>query len=144
MIRILIVLLTSTICFTVLADEIETLNEQQLIHRVKQVNALQNKVLMKNSTVEDANQLFAQYTNDFTYVHEVYGGTYTRKGLYKNTVKYLKQGSYRRTTDRYKVIKSMTGLNAISVLRKQDDGEIHLSVFEFHGDKVSKIIEYWR
>ena len=144
MIRILLVSLMSTICFTVLADEIETLNEQQLIHRVKQVNALQNKVLMKNSTVEDANQLFAQYTNDFTYVHEVYGGTYTRKGLYKNTVKYLKQGSYRRTTDRYQVIKSMTGLNAISVLRKQDDGEIHLSVFEFRGDKVSKIIEYWR
>ena len=144
MIKILILLLIAFSSFLTQSRTIEALNQQQLIKRVEQINELQNKVLMKDSTVEDANQLFAQYTNDFTYVHEVYGGTYTRKGLYKNTVKYLKQGSYRRTTDRYQVIKSMTGLNAISVLRKQDDGEIHLSVFEFRGDKVSKIIEYWR
>ncbi|WP_435274890.1 hypothetical protein ACMAZF_16810 [Psychrobium sp. nBUS_13] len=94
---------------------------------------------MKGSTTKDADTLFAQYTDDFIYVHEVYGGTYSREGLFKNTIKYLTEGGYQMTTPRYQVIQTMTGLNAISVLRKQDDGEIHLSVFEFRGSKVIPI-----
>lgn len=144
MIRILILLLMTFSSFFIQGRTIETLNQQQLIQRVEQINELQNKVLMKGSTTKDADTLFAQYTDDFIYVHEVYGGTYSRKGLFKNTIKYLKEGKYQMTTPRYQVIQTMTGLNAISVLRKQDDGEIHLSVFEFRGSKVSKIIEYWR
>jgi len=144
MIRILALLLMAYSSFIAQSQTIETLSQQQLIQRVEQINELQNNVLMKGSTTKDADTLFAQYTDDFTYVHEVYGGTYSRKGLFKNTIKYLKEGSYQRTTPRYKIVQTMTGLNAISVLRKQENGAIHLSVFEFRGDKVSKIIEYWR
>lgn len=126
------------------AANAKELNSEQLVERVKQVNELQNKVLMADSTKQDIDSLFAQYTDDFTYVHEVYGGTYSRAGLYKNTVKFHGQGDYQFQQPRYQIIQMMTGLNAIAVTRKQFDGEIHLSVFEFDGEKVKRIIEYWR
>lgn len=126
------------------AANAKELNSEQLVERVKQVNELQNKVLMAGSTKQDIDSLFAQYTDDFTYVHEVYGGTYSRAGLYKNTVRFHDQGDYQYQQPRYQIIQMMTGLNAIAVIRKQFDGEIHLSVFEFDGEKVKRIIEYWR
>ncbi|MCG7532560.1 hypothetical protein MHM98_14570 [Psychrobium sp. MM17-31] len=126
------------------AANAKELNSEQLVERVKQVNELQNKVLMAGSTKQDIDSLFAQYTDDFTYVHEVYGGTYSRAGLYKNTVRFHGQGDYQYQQPRYQIIQMMTGLNAIAVIRKQFDGEIHLSVFEFDGEKVKRIIEYWR
>ncbi|MGB0835365.1 MAG: hypothetical protein ACPGR2_12660 [Psychrobium sp.] len=126
------------------AANAKELNSEQLVERVKQVNELQNKVLMAGSTKQDIDSLFAQYTDNFTYVHEVYGGTYSRAGLYKNTVKFHGQGDYQYQQPRYQIIQLMTGLNAIAVKRKQFDGKIHLSVFEFDGEKVKRIIEYWR
>jgi hypothetical protein len=35
------------------------------------------------------------------------------------------------------------GKNAVAVERRENSGAIRLSVFEFEGYKVSKIIEYW-
>jgi hypothetical protein len=36
------------------------------------------------------------------------------------------------------------GYNAVAVERESSGGAKHLSVFEFKGEKVSKIVEYWR
>ncbi|MGB1297483.1 MAG: hypothetical protein ACPG8A_04365 [Psychrobium sp.] len=126
------------------AANAKELNSEQLIERVKQVNELQNKVLMAGSSKQDIDSLFAQYTDDFTYVHEVYGGTYSRAGLYNNTVKFHGQGNYQYQQPRYQIIQMMVGLNAVAVKRKQINGKIHLSVFEFDEEKVKRIIEYWR
>ncbi|MDK2597441.1 hypothetical protein [Pseudoalteromonas obscura] len=129
------------------ATEAETLTASELKKAVNFINELQNKILMAGSQVSDVDTLFSHYTEDFVYIHEVYGGTYTRKHLYNNYVKFLKAGNYQRKNDRYKVTAVIVGHNAVSVERQEIfEGEIvkHLSVFEFKGHKVSKIIEYWK
>jgi hypothetical protein len=40
------------------------------------------KIFQATSTVEDINNVFEIFTDDFTYIHPKYGGTYTRKDLY--------------------------------------------------------------
>ncbi|NOU53143.1 hypothetical protein HG263_21825 [Pseudoalteromonas sp. JBTF-M23] len=127
--------------------EIESMTPKQLEQRVKVINALQNAVLLKGSSVADVDALFAQYTDDFQYVHKVYGGTYSRQHLYNNTVKFLKAGEYNYTGPRYTLVAMIVGHDAVSVERQQifeGKPENHLSVFEFKGQKVSKIIEYWK
>ncbi|BBN82955.1 hypothetical protein PA25_29400 [Pseudoalteromonas sp. A25] len=129
------------------ATETESLSKAQLEERVKAINILQNAILMKDSKVSEVDALFANFTDDFQYVHKVYGGTYSRQHLYNNYVKFLKEGNYNRTTPRYKIMSMIVGHDAVSVERQQErEGtlENHLSVFEFNGSKVSKIIEYWK
>ncbi|MBD1584578.1 hypothetical protein [Pseudoalteromonas sp. S16_S37] len=129
------------------ASEMESLSTAQLQERVKAINTLQNAILMKDSKVSDVDALFANFTDDFQYVHEGYGGNYSRQHLYDNYVKFLKAGEYQYTTARYKIISMIAGYNAVSVERQQEyEGKLenHLSVFEFNGSKVSKIIEYWK
>ncbi|MCF2855977.1 hypothetical protein L1286_00710 [Pseudoalteromonas sp. SMS1] len=125
----------------------EALPSEQLKARVIQINSLQNKILMKDSKVSDVDNLFNNFTSDFKYVHEAYGGTYEKTHLYNNYVRFLKAGDYTYTQDRYKIISMIAGHNAVSVERQQiHDGkqERHLTVFEFKGEQVSKIIEYWK
>lgn len=129
------------------AGETGVLSPVELQKRVTLINDLQNKILMKNSKVDDVDALFSYFTEDFTYIHEIYGGNYSREHLYNNYVKFLKAGEYQWTADRYKIVSMIAGYNAVSVERQQTyKGEIanHLTVFEFKGDKVSKIIEYWK
>ncbi len=137
-------LILCVISFKSHADELKVLTQDQLTQYVNKVNQLQNQVLMKGSTVADADALFEQYTADFKYVHEVYGGTYTRQHLYNNTVKFLKAGNYDYTEPRYTIKNMLFGLNTVAVLRQQNDGETHLAVFEFKQNKVAKITEYWQ
>lgn len=113
--------------------------------RVRQVNEAQNRVMLKGSTMENVEALFSMYTDDFTYVHEVYGGVYTREELYGNTAKYVESGHYQLTEGRYRILDVMAGLNAAAVKRLEvESGKVHLSVFEFEGPKLSRIIEYWK
>ncbi len=126
------------------ASETAELTSAELKSKVVEINNAQNKVMMLGSTTADVDVLFSLYTEDFVYIHEIYGGTYTREHLYNNTVKYLKKGGYKRVDDRYKIIRMIPGLNAVAVERLEtDDGAKHLAVFEFEGSKVKKITEYW-
>jgi hypothetical protein len=120
------------------------LNKSELISKMISVNKAQNKVMMKGSSVQDIEQLFDLYTDDFIYVHEVYGGKYTKEHLYNNTVKYLQSGGYNKISDRYTIASYIVGVNTIAVQRLADNGILHLAVFEFTGDKVKKITEYWK
>ncbi|WP_157953859.1 hypothetical protein [Microbulbifer sp. A4B17] len=51
------------------------------------------------------------------------------------------------TDTRYKIISIITGYKAVSLERQQTYKGVtsnHLSIFEFEGDQVSRIIEYWK
>ena len=140
----LVVTILFLLTLPVMANEPSELSFAELKAQVVAVTKAQNKMMMRNSTVADADRLFDMYTKDFIYIHEVYGGEYSKAHLYNNTLKYLKSGGYNRDADRYTLINIIVGLNAVAVQRKENDGDLHLAVFEFKGDKVSKIIEYWK
>ena len=112
---------------------------------VYSVNEASNRMMQTGSKVEEIDALFAMYSDDFVYIHEAYGGTYTRQELYDNSVRALNAGRYQLKQDRYRVLNVMSGRNAAAVERLEvKSGKVHLSVFEFKGNKVSKITEYWK
>jgi hypothetical protein len=142
-----VLLATLTLAINANEPSTDSLSFEALKLKIVEINNAQNQVLKQGSSVADADNLFAMYTDDFVYIHEIYGGTYTRNKLYNNTIKFLKAGRYNFTSDRYKIVATIAGFNGIAVERKQTFEGItanHLTVFEFRGDKVSKIIEYWK
>ena len=143
-----IVLLCLVFAPVLSAENVTTdLPAEQLKQLVVDINDLQNKVLLQNSTPADLDMLFSRYTDDFEYIHEVYGGTYTRQHLYNNYASRIKDGKYTRTDARYLVVSLIAGHNAVAVERQQVYQGVtsnHLTVFEFRADKVSRIIEYWK
>lgn len=129
------------------ANDIEALSADALKAKVAEITDAQNKVMMRGATAADVDALFSMYTDDFVYIHEVYGGTYTRQELYGNTVRLLKRGVYDKAEPRYTLVSTIPGYNGIAVERQEVHEGVasrHLAVFEFRGDKVSKIIEYWK
>lgn len=138
---------TLLVTFISSANSLDVLSSEDLKNKVIEINKAQNKANRLETTVTDVDDLFSLYTDDFVYVHEVYGGTYTRADLYNNTVKYVKSGGYTSTNDRYKIVAMIPGFNSIAVQREQTYEGVtvkHLAVFEFSGDKVSRITEYWK
>ncbi|HYD80535.1 MAG TPA: hypothetical protein VEC06_12065 [Paucimonas sp.] len=133
------------ICLSCYADESAELAPDEIKTLVSEVNGAQNKMMMLGSKMDDVDALFAMYSDDFTYIHEAYGGTYSRELLYGNASRNVKAGRYKLTRDRYRILNILPGLNAAAVERLElDSGKVHLSVFEFKGKKVSKITEYWK
>lgn len=127
--------------------EAPSLAADQLNAKVVEVTNAQNKVMMQGSTAADVDALFALYAPDFVYVHEVYGGTYTREQLYKNTLRIQGMGRYDLKAPRYKLVATIPGHNGIAVEREEISNGLpkrHLAVFEFKQDKISKITEYWK
>lgn len=142
--RFMALLLASFLALSVHAADGSALTSVELRNRVAEINAAQNAVTMRGSTAADVDRLFANYADDFTYVHEAYGGTYTRQQLYENTLRNLEAGRYTLDEDRYTILRTIAGRNAIAVERRERGGAIHLTVFEFAGTKVSRIVEYWK
>lgn len=143
----LILVLVMLVAPLVHAANTDAMTADELRAKVIEVTDAQNQVMMKGSTVADVDTLFSMYTDDFVYIHEVYGGTYTRDELYGNTVKFLKRGVYGNTKPRYTLVSTIPGYNSIAVERQEIHKGIasnHLAMFEFHNGKVSKIIEYWK
>ncbi|TQF67386.1 nuclear transport factor 2 family protein [Pseudoalteromonas luteoviolacea] len=144
---IIILIIALVFIPSAIAQQQGSLTSESLKAKINHINDLQNRILMKGSKVADVDKLFENFTDDFTYVHQVYGGTYKKEHLYNNYVRFLKAGDYQYTKDRYKIISMIAGYNAVSVERQQiheGQKENHLTVFEFKGDKVSRIIEYWK
>lgn len=138
----LICLLLSSFCF---ASEPTELPPERIKTLVTEVNDAVNKMMRSGSKIEDVEALYSKYSDDFVYVHEVYGGVYSREQLYKNTVRALNDGRYKLEKDRYQILNIIPGLNAAAVERLElNNGKIRLTVFEFKGEKVSKIVEYWK
>lgn len=125
----------------------QVLTADELQAKVVAITDAQNKVMMRGSTAADVDVLFTLYTPDFIYIHEAYGGAYTRDELHANTLRALEAGRYGGLEPRYRVIAMIPGHNGIAVEREEVSRGIakrHLAVFEFRDDKVSRIIEYWR
>lgn len=138
-------------CFLVMAGTVaagpEVLSADELKAKIVEITAAQNQVMLKGSTAEDVDKLFALYSDDFVYRHEVYGGNYSKDQLYANTVRLLAMGKYDKTEPRYRIINQIPGYNAIAVERQEvHKGMVknHLAVFEFRQGKVTKVIEYWK
>src|SRR5690606_17068706 len=102
-----------------------------------------------NSTVDDIDNTFELFTDDFTYVHPKYGGIYTREDLYNGYVRNLKNGRYDGEVTNIKIINKIIGLNAVVVQKcfvknidnKKKEGEPEMTLFEFRDGKISGIIE---
>ena len=129
------------------ATELPVLSAEELTAKVVEITAAQNQVMLQGSTRADVDKLFAYYTDDFVYRHDVYGGNYSKEKLYANTVRLLDMGKYDKTEPRYRIVAQMPGYNAIAVERQEVHNGVvkhHLAVFEFRHDKVTQIIEYWK
>ncbi len=130
---------------TMLAQATDGMSSDEINSMVIAVNEAQNKAMMHTASMADVESLFSLYTDDFAYIHEVYGGAYTREHLYRNTAKNVKTGHYKLTVGRYKILRVIAGLNAAAVERLEvASGKVHLSVFEFKGRRVARIVEYWK
>lgn len=129
------------------AQEISVTHKDSLTTTVKEYYDLNIKVFKANSNVDDINAIFKLFTEDFTYVHPKYGGTYTREDLYNGYVRNQKNGGYDGSITDIKIINMITGLNAVVVEKKfikgNEEGELEMTLFEFKDGKISKIFEYW-
>ena len=140
-------ILSGLMLFSLQAAEMQVLSAEQLKAKVAEITQAQNKVMLKGSTRADVDQLFALYSDDFVYRHDVYGGNYSKKQLYDNTLRLQALGKYDKTTPRYRILSQLPGYNAVAVERQevhQGVTQNHLAVFEFRADKVIKISEYWK
>ena len=133
------------------AQETNKTHSDTLNSIIKEYYELNIKVFQTDSKVTDIDNIFNLFTNDFTYVHPKYGGTYIRKDLYKGYLRNQKNGMYDGTITDIKILNKITGLNAVVVQRiyieKTDnettEGEPRMTLFEFKEGKIFRIFEYW-
>ena len=149
--RFVLILLSFFAFSNINAQEKELTPKDSIINTVKDYYKLNVKVFQANSTVEEIDDIFNIFTDDFTYVHPKYGGVYSRENLYQGYVRNQKNGGYNGRVADIKINKMIVGLNAI-VVEKQfvnktttgtEDGEPQMTLFEFKDGKISKIFEYW-
>jgi len=148
LISIFLFLLVST---QVSAQKATKEHKDSLDVMVKKYYDLNLKIFQANSTIEDINNVFKLFTDDFKYIHPKYGGTYTRTDLYNGYVRNQKNGGYTGEIIDVKIINKIIGLNGVVIQRsyveKEDeimkDGEPQMTLFEFKDGKISLIMEYW-
>ncbi|MCK0178427.1 nuclear transport factor 2 family protein [Flavobacteriaceae bacterium S0862] len=126
-------------------------NKDSLNYVLENYYKLNLKVFQQNSTLEDIDNIFEFFTDDFTYVHSKYGGVYTREDLYNGYKRNQSKGGYDGSVIDIKIENIMYGLNAITVskrfITKEDGkdviGETQMALFEFKDGKIFMIKEYW-
>ena len=135
----------------IIAQDATKAHKDSLAAMVTKYYDLNLKIFQANSTVQDIDKAFELFTDDFTYVHPKYGGTYTREDLYNGYVRNQKNGGYDGTVTDFKIENKIIGLNAVVVEKKfveKKDGKImdvapEMTLFEFRDGKISRIFEYW-
>ncbi len=148
---IFIILFTLLGVHQVSAQEASKAHKDSLNAIVKQYYDLNLKIFQANSTVEDIDKVFEIFTEDFTYVHPKYGGTYSREDLYNGYVRNQKNGGYDGTVTDIEIVNKISGLNAVVTQKrfietkdgKVEKGEPQMALFEFKKGKISRIFEYW-
>jgi len=141
---ILLVLIQFSFINQIYSQDTIPLSKDQLKIVYTEYQKTADKLFSKNGTISDANKLYDTfYTDDFEYNHPAYGGVYSRKLLFNNTINYLKKGGYNNSPKRT-LINIIIGLNAIVVEQKyENDDETTMTLFKFRGDKIYYIEEYW-
>lgn len=135
----------------IVAQEATEAHQDSLETIVKKYYDLNLKIFQANSKVEDIDNIFELFSDDFTYVHPKYGGTYTREDLYNGYVRNQKNGGYDGKVTDIKILNKIVGLNAVVTQKcfverkdgKIKDGEPQMTLFEFRKGKISRIFEYW-
>ena len=135
----------------IMAQNVTKAHKDSLEIVVKKYYNLNLKTFQANSTIKDIDRIFELFTDNFTYIHPKYGGTYTREDLYNGYVRNQKNGGYNGEVMDIKILNKIVGLNAVVVQRvyveKKDDGtkkgEPQMTLFEFKKGKISRIFEYW-
>jgi ketosteroid isomerase-like protein len=133
------------------AQEKIVTHKDSLNQIVKEYYDLNLKLFQADSKVEDVNNLFKLFTEDFTYVHPKYGGVYSRENLYNGYIRNQKNGAYNGKVVAIKIDNKITGLNAVVIEKRFvektgseiKDGKTEMTLFEFKGGKISRIFEYW-
>tara|TARA_R110002111_G_scaffold134953_5_gene200977 strand:- start:223 stop:693 length:471 start_codon:yes stop_codon:yes gene_type:complete len=133
------------------AQEIKMTQKDSLNVVLEKYYELNLKVFQSGSSIDDIDNVFNLFTEDFTYVHPKYGGVYTRENLYNGYVRNQEKGSYNGKVIDIQIMNRIVGLNAIAVnkrfIKKEKDetveGEINMTLFEFRKGKIYKIFEYW-
>jgi ketosteroid isomerase-like protein len=128
-----------------------TTHKDSLNYVLNQYYKLNLKVFQQNSTIEDIDNIFELFTDDFTYVHPKYGGVYTREDLYNGYKRNQSNGGYDGSVVDVKIENSIYGLNVITIskrfITKEDgktvEGDEQMALFEFKNGKIFMIKEYW-
>lgn len=144
----LITLCTLTLVFS---QEVKMTHKDSLNTVLEKYYELNLKVFQSGSNINDIENVFNLFTEDFTYVHPKYGGVYTREDLYKGYKRNQEKGSYNSRVVDIKITNKIIGLNAITVSKrfikkeegKIDEGKEQMSLIEFRNGKICKIFEYW-
>jgi hypothetical protein len=126
--------------------------QDSLNHLLYEYYRLNVIVFQPNSTLVDIDNIFELFTDDFTYVHEQYGGVYSREDLYNGYKRNQENGGYDGEVVDIKVNNKIFGYNAIAVsksfmLKKKGSiksGDPQLALFEFKDGKIYRITEYWK
>lgn len=126
-------------------------HKDSLNYALNQYYKLNIKVFQQNSTLEDIDNIFELFTDDFTYVHPKYGGVYTREDLYNGYKRNQSNGGYDGSVTDIKIENVIYGLNAITVSKRfitKEDGKVvkgdeQMALFEFKDGKIFMIKEYW-
>ncbi|WKK81036.1 nuclear transport factor 2 family protein [Marivirga arenosa] len=126
-------------------------HKDSLNYVLNQYYELNLKVFQQNSILEDIDNIFDLFTDDFTYVHPKYGGIYTREDLYNGYKRNQENGGYDGSVIDIKIENIIYGLNAITVSKRfisKEDGKVirgdaQMALFEFKNGKIYKITEYW-
>jgi len=126
--------------------------QDSLNHQLNEYYRLNVIVFQPNSTIEDIDHIFELFTDDFTYVHEQYGGVYTRQELYDGYKRNQENGGYDGEVADIKVNSKIFGYNAIAasksfMLKKEGGikaGDPQLALFEFKNGIIYRITEYWK
>ncbi len=147
----LIALLFSSLYLVQAQQDHLSTQKDSLSDALNEYYKLNLKVFQQNSTLEDINNIFELFTDDFTYVHPKYGGVYTREDLYNGYKRNQENGGYDGSVIDIKIENIIYGLNAITVskrfITKEDgkvvEGEQQMALFEFKDGKIFMIKEYW-
>ncbi len=147
----LFISLTTLLSFNISAQEVTVAHKDSINTVLKNYYDLNLKMFQAGSTVRDIDKAFSLFTDDFTYVHEKFEGYYTKESLYKSALRNHKRGGYNGKVTDFKIINKIIGLNGATVqkrfvLKKKgviSESELQMSLFEFKGGKISRIVEYW-
>ncbi|MEQ8474456.1 MAG: nuclear transport factor 2 family protein [Marinoscillum sp.] len=145
--RLTLIILLSATAILVQAQEATQEHKDSLIHIVNQYYALNEIIFQANSTLNDIDQLFELFTEDFTYVHPKYGGEYSRNDLLEGYMRNQENSGYNGDVTAIKVLQMIVGLNAVATEKQfihlNSESEPQMTLFEFENGKISRIQEYW-
>lgn len=150
-ITLLILMLGSLFFANAQQTDLKT-SQDSLNHLLNEYYRLNVIIFKANSTIEDINNIFELFADDFTYVHKQYGGVYSREDLYNGYKQNQENGGYDGEVTDIKVNNKIFGYNAIAVsksfmLKKEgsvEAGDPQLALFEFKDGKIFRITEYWK